>query len=468
MVHVAEVWKTSRFSPVTDMPEGPLLLPTSAFHCPIPMLRFALILSTLAVPGSFTGTLQAAGWPDFRGPFQNGHAPAEAAPPLTWSEQEHVVWKTPIHGKGWSSPIILGDQVWITTATEDGTEQSALCVDRATGEILFDRVLFRNAEPRPLGNNRNTYASPSPVIDESHAWVHFGSYGTACLDRETFEVKWSTTEYPCHHWRGPASSPVLHEDLIILTFDGADLQYLVGLDKDTGAEVWRRDRSTDFDDLTVDGTPARDGDFRKAFNTPILVKHEGATQLISPGAKAAWSYDPWTGAENWSVHWNEHSSASRTVFSEDLGLLYLNTGYGKSEVWAVRFAPEAEGEISDSHVAWKATKRMPNRVSPIVHEGLLYVLSDQGVATCLDAATGEEVWSERISEMPFSASLLFANGHLFFFDEGGKTIVIRPGRSFDKVAENQLNDGFYASPAVVGDALYLRTTTHLYRIEAAP
>lgn len=420
-------------------------------------------LSAIALP------LAAAhgDWPEFRGPYQNGQAPRDSAPPVTWSEQTNVAWKTPIHGKGWSTPVVLGNQVWLTTATPDGKEQFGICIDKATGKILFDQLLFTNAEPKPLGNDRNTYASPSPVIEAGRVYLHFGSYGTACLDTATFKVLWSTRAYPCDHWRGPASSPILHGDLLILTFDGADLQYLVALNKITGAEVWKRTRSTRYNDLDeATGKPTREGDYRKAFNTPLVVNWKGTTQMISPGAKAAWAYDPATGAELWSVHWEEHSSASRTVFSPELGLLFLNTGYGKSQLWAVRLDPAVRGEIPASQIAWKEPKRMPNRCSPIVHDGLLYVLSDQGVASCLDAATGAEVWSERISEIPFSSSLLLAGGHLYYFDEAGKAIVLRPGRTFQKVAENKLDGGFFASPAVDGNALILRSVTHLYKIAA--
>lgn len=427
------------------------------------LLRLTPGLATLLAAGLFPAPAPAQ-WPEFRGPAQSGQAPATCRPPVTWSETVNIAWKTPIHGKGWSTPAVLGNQVWLTTATEDGKQQSALCLDKSTGRVLFDQILFTNAEPKPLGNDRNTYASPSPVIEPGRVYLHFGSYGTACLDTASFQILWSRRDLPCDHWRGPASSPVLCDGLLILTMDGADLQYLVALDKNNGAEVWKRNRSTQYNDLDASGKPMQEGDYRKAFNTPLLVDWQGSRQLISPGAKAAWAYDPASGAELWSIHWNEHSSASRTVFSPELGLVFLNTGYGKSQLWAARLDPAARGEIGSTHVAWKETKRMPNRCSPIAHEGLLYVLSDQGVATCLDAATGAEIWSERISEAPFSSSLLLAGGHLYYFDEHGKTIVAQPGRTFRKVAENQLEAGFFASPAVDGDTLIVRTTTHLYRI----
>jgi outer membrane protein assembly factor BamB len=416
----------------------------------------------LLLAALLTGPALAADWPDFRGPTSDGQAPAGSKLPVSWSETEHVAWKTAIPGKGWSTPVIWGEQLWLTTATEDGKEQSVLCLERLTGKILHQELLFRNPAPAPLGNDRNTYASPSPVIEEGRVYLHFGSYGTACLDTKTFATLWSRRDLPCDHYRGPASSPVLHGNLLILTFDGADRQYLEALDKATGKTVWHRQRGTNYGDLTPDGTPERDGDMRKAFNTPVFVRGEGFVWMISPGAKAAWAYDPLTGNEIWSVHWKEHSSASRTLFDRDR--IYLNTGYGKSELWALRLDPQAKGELSASHVVWKNAKRMPNRCSPVIVGDRLYALSDQGVLSCLNRATGEEIWAERISEMPFSASLLAAGDLVYLFDEGGKGLVIRDGTTFRKVGENRLAAGLFASPATDGTALYLRTTTHVYRI----
>ncbi len=408
-----------------------------------------------------------ANWPEFRGPTRDGHAAADAKFPTEWSETKNVAWKTPIHGKGWATPVVWGDQIWLTTATEDGKKQSAICIDKSTGKILYDKVLFENEKPRPLSNNRNTYASPSATIEDGRVYVHFGSYGTACIDTNTLETLWTRTDLECHHWRGPASSAVLHGDLLILTFDGADHHYLAALNKKTGETVWKRPRSTDFRDLDAEGKPRAGGDLRKAYNTPVFIDVGGQTQMISPGAKATWAYNPLTGEEIWSVHWDQHSTASRTVFSQGLGMMFLNTGYSKSQVWALKIDPAAKGEISGSHVVWKQPKRMPNRCSPVLIGNRLYLVSDQGVATCLNAENGEEVWSERISEIPFSASLFYGGGLLYFFDEAGKGIVVKPGDTYQKVGENQLDSGMFASPAADGNALILRTTTDLYRIETS-
>ncbi len=220
--------------------------------------------------------------------------------------------------------MIWGKQVWLTTATEDGKVLSVLCIDRDSGQILLDRKLFDVAKPRPLSNPINTYASPSPTIEEGRVYIHFGSYGTACLDTGTFQVLWQRRDLPCDHWRGPASSPLLWEDLLFLHMDGAAVQYVVALDKTTGANRWVTFRSVDYGDLEEDGRPRASGDFRKAYNTPLVVDFKGERQLISPGAKGAYGYDPRTGREIWQIRHVGHSSAPRTFYSDGL----VGIGYG--------------------------------------------------------------------------------------------------------------------------------------------
>ncbi len=414
---------------------------------PLPIVLALLI----APPGTES-------WPEFRGPTGDGRVDAEI--PLEWSETRNVAWKTPIHGRGWSTPVVLGRQVWLTTATEDGKAMSVLCIDRDTGKVLHDRVLFRNEKPRPLGNPVNCYASPSPAIERGRVHVTFGSYGTACLDTRTFETIWERRDLPCNHFRGPASSAVLFEDMLILQMDGSDHQYVVALDTATGRTRWKTDRSTDYGDLDDDGKPRADGDFRKAFNTPFVVRAAGRLQMISPGAKAVFSYDPATGKEIWTVRYGNHSSASRTVVAD--GLALINTGYPKAQLWAVRL--DGSGDVTDTHVVWKCHQSVPNRSSPLVTDGLILMCTDRGIASCLEAATGTRVWQERIGGN-YSASPILARGRAYFFAEDGTTTVIAASREFRVLTRNTLDDGMMASPAVAGRELYLRTRTHLYRIE---
>ncbi len=440
-------------------------------------------------------------WPEFRGPYGNGHAaaPGDARPrglPLTWSETENVRWKVAIPHRGWSTPVVLGGQVWLTTATADGHDFFALCLDAESGKVLFNQRLFHAERPEPLGNSVNCYASPSPAIEAGRVYIHFGSYGTACLDTATLKVLWERTDLSCRHYRGPGSSVVLFENLVILTFDGVDVQYLTALDKKTGRTVWRTDRTTDFDDLGPDGKPRIEGDFRKAFSTPLIVEAAGKLQMLTPGSKCIYAYDPRTGKELWKVRHTAHTAVLRPVFAPlsplslsgrgqgegkangkaqpsptplpgregGGGLAIVHTGLGGPQLWAVRM--DGEGDVTTSHVAWKVGQDAPKTPSPIVVDDLLYMVSDEGVVTCLEAATGSVVWKQRIGGN-YAASPIHADGRLYFCSQQGKTTVLRPGRTFEALATNVLDGGFMASPAVSGRALFLRTRTHLYRIEAA-
>ncbi|HEX2445475.1 MAG TPA: PQQ-binding-like beta-propeller repeat protein, partial [Vicinamibacterales bacterium] len=248
-----------------------------------------------------------AQWPQFRGP--DGMGTSASRPPLTWSEQQNVAWKVPIHGRAWSSPVILGDQVWVTTATEDGRELFAVAIDRRTGKILHDLKLFQVAKPQ-YAHPFNTYASPTPVIEPGRVYVTFGSPGTAAIDTATGKVVWERRDFECNHFRGAGSSPILFGDLLIMHFDGSDRQYVVALDKRTGKTAWRTERSIDFQDLTPEGKPQADGDFRKAFSTPHIVMVGKEPLLVSIGSKATYGYDPRTGKELWRIEERTSHSGS--------------------------------------------------------------------------------------------------------------------------------------------------------------
>lgn len=410
-------------------------------------------------------SLAADNWPQFRGPGGQGIAEAGRLP-ATWSEKENIAWKTAIHGKAWSSPVVWGDQVWLTTATENGRELSVLCVDKNNGKIIHDRKLFDVPTPQ-YAHPFNSYASPTPAIEDGRVYVSFGSPGVACLDTKTAEVIWQRRDFVCNHWRGAGSSPVIYKDLIFLPFDGADFQFVVAMDKKTGKTVWKTDRSVDFQDLdAATGKPQADGDFRKAFSTPRVVSFDGGKPiLLSLGSKAFYAYEPDTGVELWRVECRAaHSGSATPVVGKDL--IYFNTGHGKSELWAIR--PDGKGAVDgvvpDANVVWKVKRNVPTRASVILVEDLLYMVDDGGIASCLDPRTGEEVWKERIGGN-YSAAPLFADGRIYFFSEEGKTTTIAPGREMKKPGESQLDAGFMASPAVSANALILRTKTHLYRVE---
>ena len=405
-----------------------------------------------------SGTLTAEDWPQFRGP--SGQGIATGAVPLSWSETSHVKWQTEIHGRAWSSPIVVGRKVWMTTASPDGKTLGVVAVDRETGRIVHDATLFEVAAPQ-FAHSFNTYASPTPVADRGTIYVTFGSPGTAALDAETGAVRWTRRDFECNHFRGAGSSPVVFRDRLIMHFDGSDHQFVVALDSKTGKTLWRTERSIDFKDLKADGTPEAEGDMRKAFATPQIIDVNGAPVVISTGSKATYGYDPLTGKELWRVEErNAHSGSTRPVVGH--GLVFIPAGFPKGILVAIR--PDGRGDATATHVAWRLERGVPNKPSLALVGDLLFMITDAGVASAVEAKTGDVVWTARIGGT-FSASPLIAGTRVYFFSEDGKTTVIEAGRAFKVLAENQLGDGFMASPAAADGALYLRSRTRLYRID---
>ncbi len=401
-----------------------------------------------------------ASWPEFRGPEQQGYV-GDAKLATMWSESSNVTWKTPIEHAGWSTPVVLGDQVWLTGATDDGRRMYVYCVDAATGAVRFEKLLFENADPEPLGNRVNGYASCTPAIEPGRVYVHFGSYGTAAIDTQTFETLWTRRDLACRHFRGPGSSVIVVGDRLILTMDGVDVQYVVALDKATGATVWRTDRSTVWNDYDANGNVIAEGDLRKGYGTPLVMEVEGRPLLVSAGAMSAFGYDAATGEERWKLVYNGYNAASRPVRVGELAV--INTSHPRATLLAIR--PTARGEVKAEDIVWDYNRGVPIKPSPTVVGTRIFMVNDQGVATCLDGETGQEIWKERIGGS-YSASPIATDTHVYFFSETGETVVVPADGTFREVAKNKLDDGFMASPAVVGDALFLRTRTHLYRVEA--
>jgi outer membrane protein assembly factor BamB len=398
-------------------------------------------------------------WPSYRGPTDQGYSSATNLP-IRWSESENVVWKTAIDGKAWSSPVIWGDQIWITSAPLEGNRLFAICVDKNSGKLVHKRRLHHVVLPQYC-HPFNSYASPSPVIEAGRVYVSFGSPYNACLDSKTGEVLWERTDFVCNHFRGAGSSPFIYKNLLILHFDGSDRQYVVGLDKRTGKTRWKTDRSVDFQDLDPQsGKPRLQGDLRKAYSTPVIADVAGKPVLISLGSMALYGYEPETGKELWRLDQiGSHSGACRPVVGH--GLFFVPMGSGR-ELWAVR--PGRRGKVADSQVVWKHKRSVPRRPSILLVDDLIFMVDDGGVAACVEAKTGREVWTKRLGGN-FSASPIYADGRIYFFDQEGQATVIEAARQYKVVAVNQLDEGFMASPAVSGQALFLRSRTHLYRVE---
>ena len=382
----------------------------------------------------------AEDWPQFRGPDGQGHS-GEHALPLTWSENENVRWKAPVPGLGWSSPAILGDRIWVTTATDRGRSLQAVCLDRETGRQMLAVEVFHSAGEESI-NEKNSYASPTPVLDGDHVYLHFGPYGTACI-RNSGEIVWRTRlKYAPQH--GPGGSPALFEDLLIVSCDGMDTQYVAALDTGTGRIRWRSSRAGS-----------------QAYVTPLVIEAGGRTQVIAPGAYRAIAYDPRTGKEIWWVRYGQgFSNVPRPVFGE--GLVFICSGFFEPVLLAVR--PDGQKDVTNSHVVWTLKRGAPLTPSPLVAGDNLYVVSDNGIATCLHARTGAIHWRERLGGN-FSASPVYADGRIYFLNEDGGTTVVAPGEQFQKLATNLLDGRTLASIAVSGGALFIRTDKNLYRLE---
>lgn len=413
-------------------------------------MRSVLSLSLLALALSLVHGADDC-WPQFRGPAGAGLATATGLP-TTWDETTNVVWKTPIHDKGWSSPVVLGTQVWLTTARDDGKAQYAVCVDRDSGKVVHDVKIFDTPKvPYFFIKDYNSHASPSPVIEPGRVYVHFGSSGTACLDTASGKVLWSRRDLPCNHWRGPGSSPILWHDLLLLTFDGHDQQYVTALNKADGTTVWRTDRTIDY--------KTDDGDLKKGYCTPSIVTVDGQPQLVAPAAVGTEAYDPRTGKPLWKVHHGGMNSATPPLYGH--GLVFVTIGTGSTLV-AIR--PTGRGDVTNTHIAYRYRKEGPTRSAPVLLGDLLFLVSDRGVVSCLDAKSGALLATRRITGN-YSSSPVFADGLLYVFDHEGKGHVLTADREMKLVATNRLDAGCRATPAPVGKSLFVRTYTHLYRIE---
>ncbi|MEO6787327.1 MAG: PQQ-binding-like beta-propeller repeat protein [Chthoniobacteraceae bacterium] len=416
-----------------------------------------ILLLTAAL---FAFTLRAEeNWPQFRGPNGDGHSDAKGLP-VELGEGVHVKWKTPTHGKAWSSPVIWGNEIWLTTATEDGKELGVMAFDKATGKVLHDKVLFHVAEPQ-FCHKFNSYASPTPVIEEGRLYVSYGSPAIACIDTKTCAVLWERRDFVCNHFRGAGSSPIIWNGLLFHNFDGSDHQFVVALDKKTGKTVWNVKRSVDYHDIEPDGKVQADGDWRKAFATPQVIEWKGKPLLLSSGAKAHYAYEPMTGKEVWRFdELGAHSAGSRPVVGH--GMWFITPGFGKKQIIALKLG--GSGALGEDAVAWREIKGAPSKPSMILDGDYLYAVDDKGIAWCLEQKTGEVKWSERIGG-DYSASPLLADGRLYFFSENGTVTVVAASPEFKKLGGGKFDDGFMAAPAVSGKALFLRTKSALYRVE---
>lgn len=412
------------------------------------MLRFLPAALLLLSP-----PLQAQDWPQFRGPQSDGIVRVEGVP-REWSKTSQVAWKVDLPGKGWSSPVLRSGRLYLTTAVARGTDQDAagprslraLCLEAGTGAVVWDTEVFAESANTPAIHQKNSHASPTPVVAADRLFVHFGHEGTACLDlsgKKLWEQR--SLKYPPVH--GGGASPLLVDGLLVFPCDGADGPFLAALKADNGAVAWR----------TLRGGGASK---KFSFCTPALIPWEGREQIISPFSDAIAAYEPSTGKELWRIKYTGYSVIAQPAFGH--GLIYFTTSYDAPVTYAVR--PGGKGDVTSSHVAWTQDKRSPNTPSPVLLGNELYQVADNGIASCLDAKTGKIHWQERTARA-CSASPLIVGDTLFVFDEFGTTTLLKAGTTFKKLGENKLEgERTLATPVPAPGAWFIRTEKRLYAI----
>lgn len=427
---------------------------------------------TLIVAGSASDPVDPTTlWPQFRGPNGDGVAVGSFDLPVDLTIGAGLAWRVPVAGSGWSSPVLDERYLWITSAVPvaaEGQVEGAdagrrrraappsldlvlLAFDRLTGEKRQAIKLFHLAEPETI-HSLNSYASPTPVMDQENIYCHFGSYGTAAVRRTDGAVLWKNDTIQLQHVMGPGSSPVLFEDRLIFHADGVDTQSIVALDCATGEVAWRVPRS---------GEMSSSPDQQKAYCTPQVTVQDGQALLVSPAANWLYVYDPRTGREQYRVSYGQlgYSTVPRPVIAGSL--VYFCTGFDRSRLMCVDLDTKLSG-TSEERIRWTADQRMPTMPSPLLVDGLIYVVSDAGIATCLDQQTGEEIWSERLGGK-FSSSPLLADGKIYIGNQAGQMFVLRPGRELNVLGTSQMDGAIMAAPVAVGNELYIRTSESLYR-----
>lgn len=413
-------------------------------------LRFLLTIAAVLLSRS---AYAGDNWPQFRGPKGQGVSAAVDLP-VVWSDTENVVWKVPIEGEGWSSPVLFDGRVYLSAAVHDDTDSDAggyslrvVCLDAKTGEVVWQRDVFRQEGETDAGiHNKNSHASATPLVSEDRLYVHFGHQGTACLDLDG-DVIWRSNQLPYEPVHGNGGSPVLAGDALVFSCDGAEAPFVAALDRTSGDVLWK--------------TP-RPGDAAKkfSFSTPLAITVDGRQQVVSPGSDAVCAYDPETGREIWRVTYDGYSVIPRPVFGH--GLVYVCTGFGSPSLLAIR--PDGSGDVTETHVVWSLNRGVPHTPSLLLLGDEIYMVSDKGIASCVDAHSGEVHWTERL-DGAFSASPVYADGKIYFQAEEGEGFVIKADKQFELIARNELKARTLASYAIGERALFIRTDGHLYRIE---
>jgi outer membrane protein assembly factor BamB len=405
-----------------------------------------------------TSLATAENWPRFRGPTGQGTS-SETGLPTQWSADENIAWKAEIPGEGWSSPVVFDDRVFVTSTSDEGRSCHVFCVDRRSGEILWNTKVFEQVPKHKRGDN--SYATPTPVTDGEHVYAVFASGGIAALDMQG-KVVWTNDEIEFFSQHGLGASPILYENLLIMPFDGSsegedsligfkkpwDGAVLLALDKETGKVAWRGSR----------------GLSRLAHVTPNVLKQDGKTQVVSAAGDVIQGHDPETGKLIWTVHSQGEGVTPSIVLAN--GLIYTCSGFEEPTIRVVREG--GEGDVTNTHIAWEQKQGVPSLSSLMYVDPYIYAVTDTGIVNCFDAKTGEEVWQKRMGGK-HSASPIYSEGNIFFLSElDGETIILKAGDEYEEVARNVLGETCKASIAASQGNLFIRSDKHLFCIGEKP
>lgn len=425
----------------------------------MPLLKNRIVISLLGLLLLTAGlkSQSTGSWTHFRGSELNGVS-LEKGFPTRWNDSLNIAWKFPEWGKGWSSPVVLDQQVWFTSADRQTREMRVICVDLGTGEKLYDRLIFHPEKLHRI-HAVNSYATPTPAIEEGYVYVHFGRYGTACLSAATAETVWKRTDLQCEHIQGPGSSLMLYKDKLIVHLEGTDVQQILALDKGSGETLWTATRPADlYEQMAPIG--------KKAYITPIIIQVDGRDLLISNGSRVCNAFDPETGREIWRITQGDDSTISMPV--EGDGLIYFYTSFvtgtdGRKYAELFAVDPRGEGDIGNTHIRWRMKAPILQLSTPVYVDGLLYTVDSQGEFFCLDGESGEIRWSEKLKGK-FHSSPIFADGLLYISSTKGVTRVYRAGAQPELLSVNELEGEIWTTPAFTQGAILMRTSAYLYKI----
>lgn len=420
-------------------------------------MRHSVLLAAVAAVSTLPSLVRAEDWPEFRGPQRQGQSSATGLP-TEWNgaDNKNVMWKAAVPGVGWSSPVVIGDRIYLTTAVPTGGEEKpeadrslrALCLGAADGKILWDKEIFLQVGAKAARvHQKNSHASPTPIYENGRLYVHFGHEGTACLNAQDGSPVWRTQEFAYTPVHGNGGSPVVEGDLLIFSEDADKDPAVLALDKNTGKLRWRFARVSDAT--------------RKfSFCTPLVIDVNGKRELITAGSGVVNALDPQTGAEIWKARYDQgYSVVPRPVYAH--GMIFMSTGYDKPVALGIK--ADGAGDVTDTHIVWRSEKFAPHNPSMVVVGDEVYMVADNGVLTCADAKTGQIHYQERCTG-PISASILAADGKLYLQDEKGLGVIVKPGKKFEILAKNDLGERSLASYAVVGQDLLIRTQQNLWRV----